>query len=637
MQKTSLEELAGYYKNKTTDNYKDFVKYNKPIWPRFLIILFVILFLSAVAILAGFVYFGNNAPGVGGQNKKISINIISPNKIKSFESNQFKIIINNQEKSDLKSAELVVNWPESFELDESSLSEPCSVRLSSGCDWSIFKLKKGEIKEISFGGRFTESSIINKQKLSAKLDYYLVDFTSKFAMDAEKEVNVESVVNFEMLSPSDAIIGQEADWGIKIENLTEDAIQNVRIYIDGGKDFIVDSLNESDNTNYRLNQDASQKKYIDISILGAGDPLSLSFSAYFDDFTSLNRSLKITVGLFKDSQIFFAQQEMTFDLNLTMPFLSASLKIESDTPVLDWQQELPVVLHYENNSDQYLKDLTIDLEIKNGDIVDWRYLTRSDWSWKDLTKENSAIVSSVWRTSSNKILEWDKNQLPILSKISAGEKGEISFKMKLSSFKDFAIRKSINPTLSLLLKINGLNSSDEKFFINTPSYDYKISNQISLTGEARYYSDEMVKIGRGILPAKVGEETTYKIYIYIQNGSSEINNVNFKANLPANVTLLDQGQLESNFFYNQGSREVSYKIDKIEPYNGVKRLPKEISFSVTLVPTVDQVGGYADLLKNLILSGNDSFTEQNFNVSTDHLTTNLRFDPIANNKGKVQP
>ncbi|MEK7580603.1 MAG: hypothetical protein AAB465_03295 [Patescibacteria group bacterium] len=634
MQKTSLEELAGYYKNKSANNHKDFTKYNKPIWPRFLIVVFIILFLSAIAILSGFLYFGNNVSS--GDNKKVSIDIISPDKVKSFANSQFKIIINNQEKFDLRNAELVVNWPEDFKLDENSLSEPCA-HLSSGCEWPTFKLRKDETKEISFNGYFQES--LAKQKLTAKLDYYLADFTSKFAAIIEKEVNIEPVINFELTSPQNLIIGQEALWGIRITNLTDKPMQNVRIYVDGGKDFVIDSLNESVSGNYRLSQEINQNKYIDISILSAGSPLPLSFDAHFDDFSIQNRSMKITAGLLNENQSFFAQQKVVSDLFLSLPSLSIGLSIKSDTPVLDWEQELPVIFHYENNGEQDLKDLAITLSIDNGDVIDWRDLTRTDWSWRDLTKENSVVVSSVWRISSNKILQWDKNQLPILSKISAGEKGEISFKMKLSSFKDFAARKSINPTLSLLLKINGLNFSDEKFFINTPSYDYKISNQISLTGEARYYSDEMVKIGRGILPPKVGEETTYKIYIYIQNGSSEINNVNFKANLPANVTLLDQSQLESNFSYNQGSREVGYKIDKIEPYNGVKHLPKEISFSVTLVPVADQVGGYADLLKNLTLSGNDSFTEQNFNwlANNPTITTNLSFDPIAGNKGKVQP
>ena len=82
--------------------------------------------------------------------------------------------------------------------------------------------------------------------------------------------------------------------------------------------------------------------------------------------------------------------------------------------------------------------------------------------------------------------------------------------------------------------------------------------------------------------------------------------------------------------------EIVWDIGSIGAGKGISSSAREVSFQVTILPSLSQVGLTPVLVKNISIEGEDNFTDTIIKYSVKDLTTRIGTDPLFSlGKGEV--
>ncbi len=154
----------------------------------------------------------------------------------------------------------------------------------------------------------------------------------------------------------------------------------------------------------------------------------------------------------------------------------------------------------------------------------------------------------------------------------------------------------------------------------------------------RYASPEGDQLGRGALPPRVGQKTSYWIFWNIDGTTNPLQNVQITGTLPKNVRATGkQTSSESRgVTIDMETRTVSWNPGTVSPTRNPLSQVFSAAFEVEIIPEKAQIGSNAPLLTNIFFSGNDTFTGAALTRSLPNVTTNLPNDRLAKNKGLVK-
>lgn len=236
------------------------------------------------------------------------------------------------------------------------------------------------------------------------------------------------------------------------------------------------------------------------------------------------------------------------------------------------------------------------------------------------------LVGDYWSVASKTISAADFSRLAL---IQPNESGEIPITVGVKKYSAAA-----SPTLQarLIVSYNLGKLPVEMLFSELA---VPLSSNLNLTAAARYFTDFGEQLGRGPLPPKVGIETKYWIFVGAGNDINNVTNVRVAAILSQNVSWLDKFNVTVGdaLKYDEKARQVIWQIFEIPAAAQNFGFAFEVGFN----PTVDQKGAYAELIKNITITGKDSVTGQDLTFSVGPLTTKLTADKIGQLKsGKVK-
>lgn len=223
--------------------------------------------------------------------------------------------------------------------------------------------------------------------------------------------------------------------------------------------------------------------------------------------------------------------------------------------------------------------------------------------------------------SVNKQIVWDKNMISDLGSIEPGQDGSVYFKFKTNSL--IGLNSQIkDPQVDLSVSIKGRQPNLGSTFTDVNNFSnktIKILSNFQIASSALYQS--------GFLPPKAEKETRYIVTWTLSNTSNTITGAQAKSILPIYVdwgeSLTGGGEKIS---FNEVTREVTWDIGTVNPNTGFNST-REASFTVVLKPSKSQVGSVPQLMKEVNLSGMDSFTGANINNKASAITTFLQNDP----------
>jgi hypothetical protein len=119
-----------------------------------------------------------------------------------------------------------------------------------------------------------------------------------------------------------------------------------------------------------------------------------------------------------------------------------------------------------------------------------------------------------------------------------------------------------------------------------------------------------------------------------------VKDVKVRAKLPDYVSLTGKifpEEMLSKFSFDPISREVVWSVGNLEKGKGVFDSPLSIAFQVALVPTDSQRGETPEIIKEVEISGEDTFTGKFLQATSTSITTALPDDPqIKPEMGIVQ-
>ncbi|MCX6714625.1 MAG: hypothetical protein NTX72_02330 [Candidatus Uhrbacteria bacterium] len=248
---------------------------------------------------------------------------------------------------------------------------------------------------------------------------------------------------------------------------------------------------------------------------------------------------------------------------------------------------------------------------------------------------------SIAVTSRDPFLSTQNAIAPIIHTLKQGEQGDVTFTIPvrdrvvsnlLTSYENLHVRTQAIAHYTLESKPNEQLStgSDE---LLTP-----LTTPLTLESFARYTSPGGDQIGRGSLPPRVSQKTSYWIFWHVDGTTNSIQSATIEGTLPENVTYSghETSSEDGGVSYDTATHKITWNVANIPPTLDPTSKVFSVAFEVTLIPTQNQVGSPAPLLKNVHFSGKDALTGEILTTKNANILTNLADDQLAKNKGSVQ-
>ncbi len=290
-------------------------------------------------------------------------------------------------------------------------------------------------------------------------------------------------------------------------------------------------------------------------------------------------------------------------LSITKPFLEARIIVNG--------QDLPTYTASGGESVNAQISWVNNLSTR---IIDAQIIVGLSGNAYDRTAVNAG--EGFFDSVNNQII-WDKNSISELASVEPGSSGSMSFSFKpISLVGNATLIKS--PQVALGVRIKGIQPSDGSTFNdvnNASSKIVKVLSDFQLASSAVYTS--------GSLPPKAETETKYTVTWNLVNSTNIITNAQARSVLPIYIKWVGvQGGGKENISYNETTREVIWNIGTVNPNTGFAS-SREASFTLSLTPSTSQVGSVPQLMKDVLLSGTDTFTGTLIQSKRGPITTQL--------------
>jgi hypothetical protein len=274
--------------------------------------------------------------------------------------------------------------------------------------------------------------------------------------------------------------------------------------------------------------------------------------------------------------------------------------------------KIEAVIKWQNNLQYEVRDVSITVKL----------------SGNTLDKSSVQVDDGFYRSVDNTII-FNKVTNSALDSLDPGEFGVSNF--SFSSFSPGSVTGSglINPTLVLDISVSG---SRVDFQGGVQDVLFADSRKIKITSDPQLLAKALHYIGpfqnSGPIPPKAEQETTYTITWTVTNPLNSLSNARVSAILPPYIKWLGTvSPARENVSYDSGTGLLIWSIGNISAGAGVTSSAKEMSFQISFLPSVDQIGLAPVLVGEMLLTAKDNFTLTEVSNSYPSLSTDLNGDP----------
>lgn len=565
-------------------------KFKKPpvsIFKKFFIVS-MIFFVGAI----GFALYKFSNSDVSVSNEKINIDVIGNAFTKGGDELSLQIEITNNNNASLQLANLIIEYPKGASDNAVDV-----IRLPRD---SVGTIKPGEsilrnIKVKLFG---EEKSIRN---IKISLEYHPEGSNAIFTKDKLYPVTISlAPVSLNMEAPTNATSNQPISFKITTILNTSLPDQNPILQVTYPNNFIFDSAIPSPtigNSTWDLSSLTITNPIV-IEVKGrliGQDGEEQVFHAYAGTSSGTNQSVVSVI-----------YSSVLQKIAITKPFLEATILVnglDKSEYAVSGGENVNAEISWANNLNTRITDGQIIVSL-SGNVFD----------------KNSVNPYNGFYDSANNQIIWDKNSISELAEINPGEKGNATFSFKPSSLIGLSSIK--NPQVSIKVSIRGrepLLGSTYNDINNFSEKIVKVLSNFQIASSANYLS--------GSLPPKAETETKYTMSWNLSNSANTINQAQARSSLPIYVKWIGVTPGENeNVIYNDVTREVTWNIGTVRPNTGID-LNREASFIIALKPSLSQVGSVPQLMKEIYLTGIDSYSNTTISSKRGAISTALTDDP----------
>ncbi len=567
-----------------------------------------ILIITAVIVLIGLLtafllwLFLIKEQSFTGEN--VYFDISGPSELTAGETATFEIKYTNNENIDLENLEISIIYPDGFIFKS---SDPKSKSFNDN-KWEFDLLRAGESESVIIKGDIygevgaslvTAANLIYKPRNVSSNFNQTVDLSTKInPVDIDLEINIADTVQND----------KDFEYIIKAKNNTDFDVNNIRIEALLPNNFELITAAPNYKSSY----------YWDFPKIVSGKSEEVKITGKISSQTGDELEFKARYGLFDAHNKFYLQGEeikkvKTVDISGDLKLLVNGVEETSKNP----GDMLEYTLFYKNTGSETLKNNILTLELDHIDLLD-----------------TGSIVTDQGDLIENKAV-WSFEKIEKLKSIEPGQEGAFVFKIKIidpiivDNIEDANFNIKAKP-----LHVAKRGTGDEEVVIEGNEISTKINTQITLAAEARYYDFQGKQIGSGPLPPKVGEKTTYRIYITLANRTNDVENGRVE------IILGELAKWENKISVSVGDLKfeggkVIWEIGNIPANTGQFANHMQAEFDLFITPRAEDVGKTPDLLKEIKFIGMDSYTNNKIEFTEAGLNTSLTKDFLAEGKDEV--
>jgi hypothetical protein len=480
------------------------------------------------------------------------------------------------------------------------------------------------LEEVSPGGEaktsFTlialPSNETGAHEVLVSATYVSGSLSAEFTKKEERMVDVlERNIDFELDIPNTISVGREFQAVIKYKNLIDEAHMGrerpgLILLLEGSQDFSIVASEPAS-----LDSDSGW-------IMKEGEDNQLSITGRVDNKSEDIFILKGKVMLEFGGEKYILKEKEA-ELTLAPSPLSFNLSLSDSGGSVLPGDLLTYNIHYRNDTGVDLKDVVIKAQLI-GEMFDME------------TLKTEANFNEFSRT-----ISWTSNKFNKLAQVKQGDEGVFSFNIRVEkSFpigdignKNYTLKvKSIieSPTVTQGLSTDRTTGSDVE--------ETKIASLVNIDAKAYFRDADSDILNRGPFPPKVNQATSYSIHLELSSYGNDLEDIIVRTRLENGVNLvnLKEGGTGSVPEYNESTREIVWRLDRVIASTGLLVNKSETIFQVEATPDISMAGQYVPLLGITTVSAKDTFTGADLAATDEALDTRLPDDKsVSSEEGRV--
>lgn len=286
------------------------------------------------------------------------------------------------------------------------------------------------------------------------------------------------------------------------------------------------------------------------------------------------------------------------DFTIERPFIDVQININGDRDrdaIIAESTQAIVVVDIKNTLEEAVYDMTVEVVPSGNALVD-----------------NSIESTNGFYDSNTGTVRWQIANNPTFDQVLPGDSRSLEFGVKQGPTKTTS---SFDMVVNVYARRVGESSAVETL-IGTVRAEAKYSSVVDLGSQVGKNTAGYVDVGP--IPPKVGEESTYTITLVAAAGANDVVNAVVDTSLPLYVNWLDLYDTQGQLTYNPVSKKITWNIGNIPA--GER---KELTFQVSLRPSVSQLNVDPVLLNTQTMRANDRFTGALLQDVVSAVTTEL--------------
>ena len=409
------------------------------------------------------------------------------------------------------------------------------------------------------------------------------------------------VVDFE--SPKEVVGGSSLDLIITCHNTSRRPIDNIKLVIDYPNTFSFKSAEP---------YFAQDKTWFIDSLPSQGEQIMRLQGVLSGDVGTVQMfRAQVEAQASQDNIIYATHKYSPIIVSAPIVLSQHARNIKDNTVYAG--NELNYTINFLNDSNLPIRDAILNV-----------YLDSKVLNFEDLDLDDKGYYDSV-----NSLVTWKASDIPALKLLEPHESGQVHFTIPIMETLPI---KSTADTNFVIETRASIDSEDipspirNNKTILTNSLLIKVGTQVPFVVTGKYKDGE--------LPPRVGKKTTYTLTIEVGSYNNDLKDVIVSAVLPTGV-IWDgsiSGDKKDSVSFNQRANSLSWNIGGVTHGEGLFLPSKQISFDVSITPSIDQVRSAPVLIKDINLKAVDLFT--NTEVAVNHLnkTTILEEDKQVDDK-----
>lgn len=295
-------------------------------------------------------------------------------------------------------------------------------------------------------------------------------------------------------------------------------------------------------------------------------------------------------------------------ITITRPFLNIGLSLNgntSDNSSVNAGQTMQGILTWTNTLSSAVQNGVITLKF-SGSAFD----------------PNSVSTQNGFYQSTNGTLTFDRDTIPSLANLTAGDTGTGAFSFTIRPVAALAGIK--NPTVVISISASGSRTGETgvpETLTASVTKTMKIQSGLALA------SNIVRTVGQfensGAWPPVPGSPTTYTVQLSVANGVNPTAGAAVTMTLPSYVTFTQiTSPANGSITYNNSTRTVRWNVGDLG-----SNATAQGAFQISFLPSVSQSGSSPALVSPQTLTGTDRFTQGSVSATAEVLTTQTKTDP----------